>query len=101
VQLVDDGTVTRTVAKDVFVELLQHGGDPVQIVREKGLEQLTDASSLEPLVDKVIAENESKVAEYHSGRTGLFGFFVGQVMRESGGKANPALVKELVQKRLA
>ncbi|MFC1640119.1 glutamine--tRNA ligase/YqeY domain fusion protein [Gemmatimonadota bacterium] len=100
VQLVEDNTITRTNAKEVFGEMARSGGDPVQIVREKGLEQLADFGSLEPLVDKVLAENEAKVAEYRAGRLGLLGMFVGQVMRDSGGKANPGLVKELVQKKL-
>ena len=100
VELVETGTITRTNAKEVFGQMVSSGGDPVQIVREKGLEQLGDAGSLEPLVEKVLAENEAKVAEYRAGRLGLLGMFVGQVMRDSGGKANPALVKELVQKKL-
>lgn len=101
VELVEAGTITRTIARDVFAEMVELGGDPNQIVREKGLEQLTDVGSLEPLVADVIAANPAKVAEYRDGRSGLLGFFVGQVMRESGGKANPAVVKELVQTKLS
>jgi len=101
VRLVEEGTITRTVAKQVFGDMVKNGGDPVQIVREQGLEQLADSDTLGPLVDKVLTENEAKVAEYRDGRLGLLGFFVGQVMRDSGGKANPTLVKELVLKRLS
>jgi glutaminyl-tRNA synthetase len=101
VGMLDAGTITRTVAKEVFAEMVKSGRDPLEIVREKGLEQITDPALLEPLVDKVIAENSGKVAEYRSGRMGLFGFFVGEVMRGSQGKADPALVRELVQKKLS
>jgi glutaminyl-tRNA synthetase len=101
IALVDDKTISRRIAKDVFAEMLENGGNPRTIVDRRGLRQVTDTDALGPVVAKVVAAHPDKVAEYHDGKTGLIGFFVGQVMRETNGKANPKLVKELLEKRLA
>ncbi|MCH8145241.1 MAG: glutamine--tRNA ligase/YqeY domain fusion protein [Gemmatimonadetes bacterium] len=101
VTLIDDGTISRTTAKDVFAEMSERGDHPVQIVERRGLRQLSDPKTIEPLVNKLVAENPDKAAQYRAGRTGLLGFFVGQVMKESGGRANPELVKEMVEARLS
>jgi glutaminyl-tRNA synthetase len=101
VALVDEGTINRPAAKEVFGEMVRNGGEPAAIVTARGLEQISDASAVEALVDKVIESNGNKVTEYQAGRTGLLGFFVGQVMKESAGKANPELVQTLVRDRLA
>jgi glutaminyl-tRNA synthetase len=101
VSLVDNGTINRPAAKEVFAEMVQNGGDPAAIVTAKGLEQISDSNAVAALVEKVIDSNGNKVAEYQAGRTGLLGFFVGQVMKESAGRANPALVQTLVRERLA
>ena len=74
--------------------------DPEKIVIEKGLKQESDPKALEKLIDKVIDNNREKATEYKSGKVKLFGFFVGQVMKESGGKANPQLVNEILKKKL-
>jgi Asp-tRNAAsn/Glu-tRNAGln amidotransferase B subunit (PET112 homolog) len=74
--------------------------DPEKIVTEKGLKQESDPKALEKLIDKVIDNNREKATEYKSGKVKLFGFFVGQVMKESGGKANPQLVNEILKKKL-
>ena len=74
--------------------------DPQKIVKEKGLEQESDPKALESLIDKVIVENPEKVKEYKSGKKKLFGFFVGQVMKQSGGKANPQLTNDILKKLL-
>ena len=79
---------------------MREGGDPGAIVAERGLEQVTDVSAVEPIVEQVIAANPEKVEEYRSGRTGLAGFFVGQVMRKMGGTADPELVQRLVREKL-
>ena len=100
VGLVAAGTISGKIGKDVLAVLLADGGDPAAIVTQRGLEQITDAGAIEAAVDKVIAANPEKVEEYRAGRTGLAGFFVGQVMRETGGAANPELVNELVSKKL-
>ena len=99
--LIDDGTISRTTAKDVFAEMSERGDHPAQIVERRGLRQLSDPKTIEPLVNKLVAENPDKAAQYRAGRTGLLGFFVGQVMKESGGRANPELVKEMVEARLS
>lgn len=100
VQLIDKNVISTRIAKEVFTELFASGKSPEVIVREKGLEQVTDMSGLEPIVLKLIAENPDKVEAYRNGKTGLLSFFVGQVMRETGGKANPQLLQELVRSKL-
>ena len=74
--------------------------DPELIVKEKGLKQQSDPKELEKLIDKIIEDNKEKVKEYKSGKDKLFGFFVGQAMKISGGKANPQLVNEIFKKKL-
>ena len=74
--------------------------NPIDIVKEKGLKQQSDPKELEKLIEKVIIENQNKVKEYKSGKEKLFGFFVGQAMKVSGGKANPQLVNEILKKKL-
>ena len=101
VALVDDKTISRTMAKDVFAEMVEHGGKPGDIVERRGLHQVTDTSALEPIIDKLINAHEDKVAEYKAGKTGLLGFFVGQVMRETKGRANPEVVNETLRQRLS
>lgn len=100
VMLIDKNVISNRIAKDVFLEMFQTGQNPEAIVKEKGLEQVTDVSSFEPIVLKLIAENPDKVEAYRNGKTGLLSFFVGQVMRETGGKANPQLLQELVRSKL-
>ena len=100
VALVDDGTISSRIAKEVFEVTLQTGESPKAIVEARGLEQVTDLGKLEPIVDALLAKNPDKVAAYRGGKGGLLGFFVGGVMRETQGKANPQLVQELVQERL-
>jgi aspartyl-tRNA(Asn)/glutamyl-tRNA(Gln) amidotransferase subunit B len=99
-RLVEDGTISLKVAREIFPELYASGKSPEQIVKEKGLTQLSDEGALEKLVDEVIAKNPQQVVQYRSGKEAVFGFFVGQVMKVSGGKANPAKVNELLKKKL-
>jgi len=101
VALIDDRTISSTAAKEVFAELMAQGGDPQAIVVARGLQQVSDAAQLLPLIDSVIAANAEKAAQYRAGKTGLLGFFVGQAMRQAGGKANPQLLQTLVQQQLA
>ncbi len=77
------------------------GTDPAAIVEAKGLHQVTDTGAIAAAIDAVLAANADKVAEYRAGRDKLYGFFVGQIMRATQGKANPALVNDLLSKRLA
>lgn len=101
IALQDNETISGKIAKDVFAEMLQSGGSPKQIVEKKGLKQITNAAELAPIVDKILAANPDNVAKYKEGRTNLFGFFVGQVLKETGGRANPKLVNDLVQSKLS
>ncbi len=100
VKLVDDGVISGTIAKSVFKDLFDTGGDPEAYVKAKGLAQISDTSAIEGLVDEVLAENPSEVERYKGGDKKLTGFFVGQVMKKSKGKANPGLVNQLLAKKL-
>jgi aspartyl-tRNA(Asn)/glutamyl-tRNA(Gln) amidotransferase subunit B len=101
VGLIDDNTISGRIAKDVFAEMYETGKDPEVIVEEKGLRQVTDTGAIEALVDQVIADNMDKVEQYRSGKDKLFGFFVGQVMKLSQGKANPKMVNDLLKDKLS
>jgi aspartyl-tRNA(Asn)/glutamyl-tRNA(Gln) amidotransferase subunit B len=98
--LMADKTINGKIAKDVFEAMVETGEDPASIVDRKGLRQVTDTGAIDAAVDKIIAGNQDKVAEYKSGKEKLFGFFVGQVMKAMQGKANPALVNETLKRRL-
>jgi len=100
INLIKDGIISGKIAKTVFELMASGDKDPQKIVKEKGLEQESDPKALESLIDKVIAENPDKVNEYKSGKEKLFGFFVGQVMKASDGKANPKLVNDILKKKL-
>ena len=100
-KLVDNGTISLKVAREIFPELYANKMSPEQIVQEKGLTQVSDEGALGILIDEVIAKNPAQVAQYRSGKEQVFGFFVGQVMKGSGGKANPGKVNELLKKKLA
>ncbi|MAF67909.1 MAG: Asp-tRNA(Asn)/Glu-tRNA(Gln) amidotransferase GatCAB subunit B [Micavibrio sp.] len=100
VGLIEDNTISGKIAKDVFADMMETGKDAGTIVEEKGLKQVTDTGAIEALVDEVLAENPDNVAQYKSGKEQLFGFFVGQVMKKSQGKANPAMVNQLLKKKL-
>ncbi|MCB1529809.1 MAG: Asp-tRNA(Asn)/Glu-tRNA(Gln) amidotransferase subunit GatB [Rhodospirillales bacterium] len=99
--LISDGTISGKIAKDVFAEMYKTGHDAGKIVEEKGLKQVTDTGAIEAVVDRVIAGNPDNVAAYKAGKDKLFGFFVGQVMKETQGKANPAMVNDLLKKKLS
>jgi len=101
VALVDNDTISTAAAKEVFAEMMRSGDDPVAIVEAKGLQQISDPAKLAPLIEQVVAKHAAKATEYRNGKSGLLGFFIGQAMRETKGKANPQLVQELVKKALA
>ena len=100
INLIKDGTISGKIAKTIFDEMVKSGENPELIVKEKGLQQESDPKKLEALVSKVIENNSKKVIEYKSGKEKLFGFFVGQVMKESGGKANPSLINKILKEKL-
>jgi aspartyl-tRNA(Asn)/glutamyl-tRNA(Gln) amidotransferase subunit B len=99
--LIENDTISGRIAKDVFGFMVETGKDAAAIVEERGLRQVTDTGAIEAAIDRVIAENAAKVAEYRGGKQALFGWFVGQVMKSTGGKANPAAVNEVLRKKLA
>ena len=100
VELIENKTISGKIAKDVFEIMFATSKSPKMIVKEKGLEQVTDDSAIEVFVDQVINENKDKVKEYLNGKDKLFGFFVGQVMKVSQGKANPGLVNKILKSKL-
>ena len=101
IDLIADNTISGRIAKDVLAEMVETGNEAAAIVEAKGLRQVTDTGAIDTVIDQVMAANADKVAEYRSGKDKLFGFFVGQVMKASGGKANPAAVNERLKSKLA
>jgi len=99
-QMVDTGTVSLKVAREIFPELYNSGKTPEQIVQEKGLTQVSDEGALEKIIDDVLTKNPAQVAQFKEGKQQVLGFLVGQVMKASGGKANPGKVNDLLKKRL-
>lgn len=100
VRIVEAGLISAKIANDIFGELLESGAMPEAFVKERGLVQISDTSAIETAVDEAIAENPAEVEAYKGGKTKLISFFMGQIMRKTKGKANPALVTELLQKKL-
>ncbi len=99
--LLADNTISGRIAKEVFEAMVATGDDPAVIVEQKGLRQVTDTSAIDAAVERVLASNADKVAEYKAGREKLFGFFVGQVMKATAGKGNPAQVNETLKRKLS
>jgi len=100
-RMIKDGAISGKTAKDVFEEMFKTGRDAGEIVREKGLTQISDAGELAGIVEAVIGKNPSEVEKYRAGNQKLLGFFVGEVMKQTKGQANPGMVSELIRKRLA
>lgn len=101
IKLIQKGTISSKIAKKVFSEMWQTGKDAEVIVKEKGLVQITDTKAIEKIIDIVIADNPKPVADYQGGNAKSIGFLVGQVMKASKGKANPALVNKMLKEKLA
>jgi aspartyl-tRNA(Asn)/glutamyl-tRNA(Gln) amidotransferase subunit B len=99
-KLVESGTISGKIAKTVFDEMWKTGKEPARIVEEKGLVQVSDTGEIEKVIDAIMAANPGQVDEYRGGKEKVFGFFVGQVMRASKGKANPGVVNDLLLKKL-
>jgi aspartyl-tRNA(Asn)/glutamyl-tRNA(Gln) amidotransferase subunit B len=95
-----DRTISGKIAKEVFEVMWSSGAGADAVIREKGLEQITDTGAIEKAIDEVMARNPGQLAEFRAGKDKLFGFFVGQVMKATGGKANPAQLNELLKKKL-
>jgi len=100
VELIDTDVISGKIAKTVFEEMFTSGASPDSIIQSKGLKQIVDPSQVEAVIRKVIEASPTQVEAYKSGKTKMFGFFVGQVMKESGGKANPQLVNDILEKLL-
>jgi aspartyl-tRNA(Asn)/glutamyl-tRNA(Gln) amidotransferase subunit B len=96
-----DETISGKIAKEVFEQMWSEGEDADTIIEAKGLKQITDSGAIEKVIEEVMAANPKQLADYRSGKDKLFGFFVGQVMKVSGGKANPGQVNDLLKKKLA
>ncbi|MEM1200582.1 MAG: Asp-tRNA(Asn)/Glu-tRNA(Gln) amidotransferase GatCAB subunit B, partial [Pseudomonadota bacterium] len=99
IDLIADGTISGKIAKDVLDIIIAEGGDPAQIVQDKGLKQVTDTGAIEAIIDEVIAENPDKVEQVKE-KPKMAGWFVGQVMQKSGGKANPQAVNAILAQKL-
>lgn len=99
-RLIDSGVISGKIAKTVFDEMVSSGKPPEAIVQEKGLVQVTDADAITEVVKQVVSDHEKEVSDYRAGKTKLFGFFVGQVMKATRGKANPKMVNEILNKEL-
>jgi aspartyl-tRNA(Asn)/glutamyl-tRNA(Gln) amidotransferase subunit B len=100
IDLITDGTISGRLAKDVFAAMVETGERPGKIVAERGLTQVTDTGAIEAAIDAVLAANGDKIAEYRAGKDKLYGFFVGQVMKATQGKANPAALNEILRRKL-
>jgi len=101
VKLIEDGTISNKIGKDILPELLNNGGSPRKIVESKGLSQISDPAEIEAMIDAVLAANPDELAKFRAGKTKLKGFFVGQVMKQTGGRADPKLTNQLLSKKLA
>jgi len=101
VKLVDEGVISRNQGQKVLAEMATKGGDPETIIAARGMSQISDESALTAIIQQIIADNAGKAVAYRGGKTGLLGFFMGQVMRQTGGKANPQIVKQLLEKALS
>ncbi|KPK74914.1 MAG: glutamyl-tRNA amidotransferase [candidate division Zixibacteria bacterium SM23_73] len=97
----DDGTISGKMAKEIFAEMAETGKSASRIIKEKGLTQITDESNLTQIIETILNENEENVKKYHAGKEKLFGFFVGEVMKKTQGKANPNLVNQILKEKLS
>ena len=100
VTLIENGTISGKIAKDILPELLTQGGSPQELVERKGLIQISDTGALEAIVDQVLAENPKELEQYRNGKTKLLGFFVGKVLKQTGGRADPKLTNQLLDNKL-
>jgi aspartyl-tRNA(Asn)/glutamyl-tRNA(Gln) amidotransferase subunit B len=101
IKILDAGKINNNQAKEVLVEMFQSGKTADEVIREKGFEQISDSGAIEKIVDEIIENNQNQVTAYRGGNEKLFGFFVGQVMRASQGKANPKIVNEILKEKLS
>ena len=100
IKMINDGVISIKIAKTVFEEMYNSGKDAAEVVQEKGLVQVSDTDAIDQIITEVIRTNPDQAADYRAGKEKLFGFFVGQVMKISKGKANPDLVNRQLKKKL-
>ena len=100
INLIKNGTISGKIAKTVFEEMIKSNNDPSKIVEEKGLKQTSDPKEIENIIDGILSANQDKVEQYKSGKDKLFGFFVGQVMKEMKGKGNPQMINDILKNKL-
>lgn len=100
IELIEGGTISNKIGKDILPELLDKGGSPKALVERKGLVQISDTGAIETAIAEVLAENPTELEQYRGGKTKLLGFFVGQVMKKTGGRADPKLTNQLLAKKL-
>lgn len=96
IQLIEDGTISSKIAKKVFAELVEKGGDPEKIVKDQGLVQISDEGQLTEIITKILDENEQSIIDYKNGKDRAKGFLVGQVMKATKGQANPPMVNKIL-----
>jgi aspartyl-tRNA(Asn)/glutamyl-tRNA(Gln) amidotransferase subunit B len=101
VKLIEDGSISGKIAKGLFEELVESGGDPVDMVESRGLSQVSDETLLAAIIDDVLANNTENVEKFRGGNSRMKGFFVGQVMKKTAGKANPSVVSRLLEQKLS
>ena len=100
IKLIDKGTISSKIAKEVFEVMVEEGKDPEKIVAEKGLVQISDEKAIKEVVDKIMAANPSSIADYKAGKDRALGFLVGQCMKEMKGKGNPQILNKLILEEL-
>ncbi|MEM6869135.1 MAG: Asp-tRNA(Asn)/Glu-tRNA(Gln) amidotransferase subunit GatB [Cyanobacteria bacterium P01_C01_bin.121] len=101
VKLIEDGTISNKIGKDILPKLLKDGGSPKEIVEKEGLSQISDPAKIESMIDEVLEAHPDELAKFRAGKTKLKGFFVGQVMKRTGGRADPKLTNQLLGKKLS
>ncbi len=99
-RLIENGTISGKIAKDVFAEMVENCDHPNEIIKKKGLEQISDSSSIEQMIEDILQQHEKETSEYLNGKDRLFGFFIGQIMKATQGKANPGVVNSLLRRKL-
>ena len=100
IDLIKNGEISSKIAKDILDEMMLSNEDPQEIVNKKGLKQVSNSGEIEKIIDKILNDNPNFVAEYKAGKEKLFGFFIGQIMKEAKGKANPSIVNEILINKL-
>lgn len=98
--LIEDGTISSKIAKQLFQELVTNGGDANEVVEAKGMAQISDPTKLEPIIDAVLADNQESIDDFHAGKGRAMGYLVGQIMKQTQGKANPQTVNQLLSQKL-